>query len=116
MGRLFEFLIWSLLFLSTKGQALYDDMGERKRSVNLALLSMRTDLQQFSQGIERMVVKKLEGIENIIQAKMDQIGTKDNKSISTIQTEHRLLRQEMRVLRYLKNIQSIEQHCWFRLC
>ncbi|XP_052683832.1 fibrinogen-like protein A [Crassostrea angulata] len=102
MGRLFEFLIWSLLFLSTKGQALYDDMGDRKRTVDLALLSMRTDLQQFSQGIERMVMKKLEGFENIIEAKMDQIGTKNNKSLSTIQTEQRLLRQEMRVLRYLE--------------
>ena len=68
--------LYTLLFLLTKGQVLFDDMGERKRSVELALFYMRNDLQEFSQGIERMVVKKLEGIENIIEA-VALIDTKD---------------------------------------
>lgn len=114
MGRLFGILIWTSLLVSLNGQVLFDDMGDRQRSADFALQCMRTGLQQFSQGIERMVMKKLEAIENIIEAKMDQIETKNNKSLSTIQTElstiqselstiqteQRLLRQGMRVLRY----------------
>lgn len=49
---------------------------------------MRAELQQFSQGIDRMMMKKLEEVKNIIE-------TTSNKSISIIQTEQRLLRQEI---------------------
>nr|ANH09329.1 fibrinogen-related protein 1 isoform 1 [Crassostrea gigas] len=114
MGRLFGILILTSLLVSLNGQVLFDDIGDRQRSADLALQCMRTGLQQFSQGIGKMVTKKLEEVENIIEAKMDQIETKNNKSLSTIQTElstiqtklstiqteQRLLRQGMRVLRY----------------
>ncbi|XP_052715843.1 angiopoietin-4-like isoform X2 [Crassostrea angulata] len=84
MGRLFGILILTSLLVSLNGQVLFDDMGDRQRSADLALQCMRTELQQFSQGIERMVMKKLEGIENIIEEKL-----------SNFQIEQRLLRQEM---------------------
>lgn len=96
---------------------MFEDMGERQRSVD----SIKTDLQQFYQGIERMIMKKLDGIENIVETKISnmmetiantivkeirtsirnlsiQPAIKDENLgdiLSAIQTEQRLLRQEM---------------------
>lgn len=59
-------------------QVLFDYMEDTQRFVDLALHFIKTQLQQF----ERMLMKKLETIEHIIKAKMDQIETKNNKSLS----------------------------------
>lgn len=117
MGSLSGILIWTSLFVTMKGQVLFEDMGERQRSVD----SIKTDLQQFYQGIERMITKKLDGIENIVETKISnmmetiantivkeirtsirnlsiQPAIKDENLgdiLSAIQTEQRLLRQEM---------------------
>lgn len=48
---------------------MFEDMGERQRSVD----SIKTDLQQFYQGIERMITKKLDGIENIVETKISNM-------------------------------------------
>ncbi|XP_065934069.1 fibrinogen-like protein A isoform X2 [Magallana gigas] len=112
MGRLFGILILTSLLVSLNGQVLFDDMGDRQRSADLALQCMRTELQQFSQGIERMVTKKLEEVENVIETKVsNMIETKTTNLsrkvekisdlISSTQTEQRLLKQEMESLDYI---------------
>ncbi|XP_065934059.1 fibroleukin isoform X2 [Magallana gigas] len=106
MGRLFGILILTSLLVSLNGQVLFDDMGDRQRSTDLALQCMRTELQQFSQGIEKMVTKKLKEVENVIETKVsNMIETKTTNLsrkvekisdlITTTQTEQRLLKQEM---------------------
>nr|XP_034338048.1 microfibril-associated glycoprotein 4 [Crassostrea gigas] len=101
MGRLFGILILTSLLVSLNGQVLFDDMGDRQRSTDLALQCMRTGLQQFSQGIEKMVTKKLEEVENIIETKISNLSRNVEKIsdlIYTTQTEQRLLKQEMESL------------------
>lgn len=117
MGRLFGILIWTSLFVSMKGQVLFHDVGERHRSEEF----IKTELQQFYQGIDRMITNKLDGMENIVETKIsnmmetiaNNIVKEERTSIrntsvkptmkdenfgdilSSIQTEQRLLRQEM---------------------
>uniref|UniRef100_A0A8W8JML9 Fibrinogen C-terminal domain-containing protein n=1 Tax=Magallana gigas TaxID=29159 RepID=A0A8W8JML9_MAGGI len=101
MGRLFGILILTSLLVSLNGQVLFDDMGDRQRSTDLALQCMRTGLQQFTQGIEKMVTKKLEEVENIIETKISNLSRNVEKIsdlIYTTQTEQRLLKQEMESL------------------
>lgn len=100
-----------------KGQVLFHDVGERHRSEEF----IKTELQQFYQGIERMITNKLDRMENIVETKisnmMDTIANnivKEERTsirntsvkptmkdenfgdiLSSIQTEQRLLRQEM---------------------
>ncbi|XP_052717719.1 fibrinogen-like protein A [Crassostrea angulata] len=95
MGRLFGILILTSLLLSINGQALFDEMGERQRSSDLALHFIRSELQQFSQGIEQIVTKQLEKVKNIEEKIENIIATQSNESLSIIQTEQRLLRQEI---------------------
>lgn len=123
MGRLFGILIWTSLFVSMKGQVLFHDVGERHRSEEF----IKTELQQFYQGIERMITNKLDGMENIVETKIsnmmetiaNNIVKEERTSIrntsvkptmkdenfgdilSSIQTEQRLLRQEMAATRNL---------------
>lgn len=82
MGRLFGILIWILLFVFIKGQIIFDDLDDKHRSVDLTLQLLRIELQQFSQGMERILMKKLDGIENSIEVKIS----------SKIETQHRLLK------------------------
>lgn len=101
MGRLFGILILTSLIVSLSGQVLFDDIGDRQRSADLALQCMRTGLQQFSQGIEKMVTKKLEEVENVIETKISNLSRNVEKIsdlIYTTQTEQRLLKQEMESL------------------
>lgn len=119
MGRLFGILIWTSLFVSMKGQALFDDMGERHRSEDF----MKTELRQLNQGIER-ITQKLDGMEKIssmIETIANNIVKEERTSIrnlsvqptmkdenigdilSAIQTEQRLLRQEMAATSNLTN-------------
>lgn len=95
MGRFLGILILTLLLVSINGQALFDEMGDRQRSADFALHFIRTELQQFSQGIETIVTKQLEKVENIEEKINNIIATQGNESLSTIHTEQRLLRQEM---------------------
>lgn len=95
MGRLFGILILTSLLLSINGQALFDEMGERQRSADLELHFIRTELQQLSQGIEQIVTKQLEKVKNTEEKIENIIATQSNESLSIIQTEQRLLRQEI---------------------
>lgn len=77
MGGLYGILIWTSLLVLLDGQVLFDDMGDRQRSEDLTIHLIRTELKQFRQGIEKMVMKKLEEVKNISD-------TKCNESLSTI--------------------------------
>lgn len=85
MGRLFGILIWILLFVFIKGQIIFDDLDDKHRSVDLTLQLLRIELQQFSQGMERILMNKLDGIENSIEVKIS----------SKIETQHRLLKDDV---------------------
>lgn len=85
MGRLFGILIWILLFVFMKGQIIFDDLDDKHRSVDLTLQLLRIELQQFSQGMERILMNKLDGIENSIEVKIS----------SKIETQHRLLKDDV---------------------
>lgn len=98
MGRLFRILIWTFLLASMYGQVLFDDMGDRQRSADLALYFMRTEFQQFSQNIERMVMKKIDRVANIIEVKISKMETKNNECFTTIHKEQRLLSQKIEYL------------------
>lgn len=96
MGRLFGILIWTSLFLPTKEQGLFDDMGDRQKPADLALHFIRGELHHLSQGIEQMVTKKLEDVKNSFETKIgNMIETKNNESLSISQTEQRIFKQEM---------------------
>lgn len=123
MEKLFGILIRTLLLLSMNKQVLSEEIGNMDKDSALNL--MKTGLEQFSQGIEKMMMKRFEEDENMIETKLrDMIEAikKDNADeqkefiknsssqstandekiidlLSTIQTEQRLLRQEIVSLR-----------------
>uniref|UniRef100_A0A8W8KJ45 Fibrinogen C-terminal domain-containing protein n=2 Tax=Magallana gigas TaxID=29159 RepID=A0A8W8KJ45_MAGGI len=68
-----------------KGQIIFDDLDDKHRSVDLTLQLLRIELQQFSQGMERILMNKLDGIENSIEVKIS----------SKIETQHRLLKDDV---------------------
>lgn len=72
MGRFFGILILTSLLISINGQALFDETEDRQRSADLALHIIRTELQQFSQSVEKIVTKQLEKVEHI-EEKIDNI-------------------------------------------
>lgn len=123
MEKLFGILIRTLLLLSMNKQVLSEEIGNMDKDSALNL--MKTGLEQFSQGIEKMMMKRFEEDENMIETKLrdmieaikkdiadeqkefiknssSQSTANDEKIIdllSTIQTEQRLLRQEIVSLR-----------------
>lgn len=114
-------LILTLLLLSINGQMLHKDLGNV--NIDSALDLMTTGLVQFSQGIETIIVKRLEKDKIIIEKNMQDMfesfkkdivdeqkefvkktnlssqSTPDDEKIidllSTIRTDQRLQRQEM---------------------
>lgn len=52
-----------------KGQVLFHDVGERHRSEEF----IKTELQQFYQGIERLITNNLDGVENIVETKISNM-------------------------------------------
>lgn len=115
-------LILTLLLLSINGQMLHKDLGNV--NIDSALDLMTTGLVQFSQGIETIIVKRLEKDKIIIEKNMQDMFesfkkdivdeqkefVKKNKNLSsqstpndekiidllsTIRTDQRLQRQEM---------------------
>ncbi|XP_065934026.1 angiopoietin-4-like isoform X2 [Magallana gigas] len=105
MGRQFKILILISIFAIVSGYDLVHEFKDRQKSVDQALDYMKIGLQEFSEGIEKMVMKKLEGVENIVDEKIKQLlgnGTRnivedqstDQKKtsenlLSTFQTEQR---------------------------
>lgn len=114
-------LILTLLLLSINGQMLHKDLGNV--NIDSALDLMTTWLVQFSQGIETIIVKRLEKDKIIIEKNMQDMFESFKKDIvdeqkefvkktnlssqstpndekiidllSTIRTDQRLQRQEM---------------------
>lgn len=73
MGRLFRISILISLLAILNGHILVDQFEERRKSVESALKFMKIGLQEFSEGIERMVMKRLDGVESIVEEKIKQM-------------------------------------------
>lgn len=73
MGRHFNLLlIWILLLTSTKGQVLFDDVDDRQQnSLDSAMYLIKHELQQMMKNFEKMLLQKLEEVENKLQAKIN---------------------------------------------
>lgn len=119
MAKMFGILIQTLLLLSINEYVMSEEIGNVFEDSALNL--MKTGLEQFSQGIEKMMLKRFNGDNTIVETKLQdmietikkdivdeqkefikslssQSSAKDEKIIellSTIQTEQRLLRQEI---------------------
>lgn len=119
MVKLFGILIQTLLFLSINEYVMSEEIGNVYKDSALNL--MKTGLEQFSQGMEKMMLKRFDVDNTIVETKLrdmietfkkdivdeqkefikslsSQSSAKDEKIIellSTIQTEQRLLRQEI---------------------
>lgn len=90
MGRLFGIWILTSLFAIVNGHALVDELGDRQKSVESALNLMKIGLQEFSEGIERIVIKRLKGVENIVDEKIKQMignATRNIEDQSTDESE-----------------------------
>lgn len=68
MEKLFGILIRTLLLLSMNKQVLSEEI--RNMDKDSALNLMKTGLEQFSQGIEKMMMKRFEEDENMIETKL----------------------------------------------
>lgn len=119
MVKLFGILIQTLLLLSINEYVMSEEIGNVYKDSALNL--MKTGLEQFSQGMEKMMLKRFDVDNTIVETKLrdmietfkkdivdeqkefikslsSQSSAKDEKIIellSTIQTEQRLLRQEI---------------------
>lgn len=72
MGRLFEMSILTLLFAIVNGYVLVDEWKDREK-LDSALRLMEIGLQEISEGIERMVMTRLEGVEDIVEEKIKEM-------------------------------------------
>lgn len=72
MGKHFNLFIWILLMMSTNGQHLFNDLDDRQQiTLNSALYLIKNEVQQLTKSVEKMLLKKLEEIENNMQAKIN---------------------------------------------
>lgn len=78
-------LILTLLLLSINGQMLHKDLGNV--NIDSALDLMTTGLVQFSQGIETIIVKRLEKDKIIIEKIMQDMFESFKKDIVDEQKE-----------------------------
>lgn len=78
-------LILTLLLLSINGQMLHKDLGNV--NIDSALDLMTTGLVQFSQGIETIIVKRLEKDKIIIEKNMQDMFESFKKDIVDEQKE-----------------------------
>lgn len=78
-------LILTLLILSINGQMLHKDLGNV--NIDSALDLMTTGLVQFSQGIETIIVKRLEKDKIIIEKNMQDMFESFKKDIVDEQKE-----------------------------
>lgn len=69
MGRLFGILILIFLFVILNGYVLVGELRDREKLVELVLNFMKIGLEEFSEVIERIVIKRFEGVENIVDEK-----------------------------------------------
>lgn len=78
-------LILTLLILSINGQMLHKDLGNV--NIDSALDLMTTGLVQFNQGIETIIVKRLEKDKIIIEKNMQDMFESFKKDIVDEQKE-----------------------------
>lgn len=90
MGRQFKISILFSIFAIVNGYDLVHDLKDRQKSADQALDYMKIGLQEFSKGIEKMVMKRLEGVENIVDENIKQMignATRNIEDQSTDQSE-----------------------------
>lgn len=85
MEKLFGILIRTLLLLSMNKQVLSEEIGNMDKDSALNL--MKTGLEQFSQGIEKMIMKRFEEDENMIETKLRDMIEAIKKDIADEQKE-----------------------------
>lgn len=74
MVKLFGILIQTLLLLSINEYVMSEEIGNVFKDSALNL--MKTGLEQFSQGIEKMMLKRFDGDNTIVETKLwDMIET-----------------------------------------
>lgn len=79
MDRLFGILLWSILFVSMYGHVLFDNGDDTQTS---ALNFIKVGLQQYRQGIERMMLNKLKQNEDTMVKMLNSlIGTTTNSIV-----------------------------------
>lgn len=71
MEKLFGILIRTFLLLSMNKQVLSEESGNMNKDSALNL--MKTGLEQFSQGIEKMMMKIFEGDDKMIETKLRDV-------------------------------------------
>lgn len=72
MGKHFNLFIWILLMKSTNEQYIFNDLDDRQQfSVNSAMHLIKSEIQQLKKSFEKMLIIKLEKIENNMQAKIN---------------------------------------------
>ncbi|XP_065934032.1 angiopoietin-4 isoform X3 [Magallana gigas] len=81
MGSLLEISILISLFAIVNGNVVVDELKDKQTSVDSALKFMKIGLQEFSEGIEQMVMKRLEGVETIVDEKIKQMIGNATKNI-----------------------------------
>lgn len=88
MFRLFNILILNSFFAIINGHVLVDEFGDREKTVDSALKFMKLGLQEHLESIERMVIKRLEGVEDIVEEKITQMIRNATGNISEDQTRN----------------------------
>lgn len=72
MGKHFNLFIWILLMKSTNEQYIFNDLDDRQQfSLNSAMHLIKSEIQQLKKSFEKMLIVKLEEIENNMQAKIN---------------------------------------------
>lgn len=72
MGKHFNLFIWTLLMKSTNEQYIFNDMDDRQQfSLNSAMHLIKSEIQQLKRSFEKMLIIKLEEIENNMLAKIN---------------------------------------------
>lgn len=88
MFRLFNILILNSFFAIINGHVLVDESGDREKTVDSALKFMKLGLQEHLESIERMVIKRLEGVEDIVEEKITQMIRNATGNIAEDQTRN----------------------------
>lgn len=109
MGRRFEISILTSLFAIVIGNVVVGELKDKQKSVDSVLRFIKIGLQEFSEGIEQMVMKRLEGVENIVDEKIKQmIGNATRNNIGDRSTDQEKTSENLLSTFQTKQRQKIE--------
>lgn len=79
---------------STNGQNLFNDLDDRQQiSLNSALYLIKNEVQQLTKSVEKMLLQKLEEIENNMQAKIN--ATIENVTKNIVENFTKILENKL---------------------